>query len=145
VGVERAERSVEVAAPAQACHDAVLAFETYPEWQSAVRRAEVRSRGDEEAVVAFEIDARVRTIRYVLRYRWEAPERVRWALVEGDVKSVDGDYTFVERGGVTIATYRLAVDPGGWARFLPGDLKRRGTEALMRSTVDELEARVEGS
>jgi ribosome-associated toxin RatA of RatAB toxin-antitoxin module len=145
VGVERAERSVEIAAPAEVCHDAVLQFETYPEWQSAVRRAEVRSRGDAEAVVAFEIDARVRTIGYVLRYRWDTPERVFWALVEGDVKSVEGDYTFVERDGLTTATYRLAVDPGGWARFVPGDLKRRGTEALMRSTVEELKARVEGS
>lgn len=146
MGTERGERSVEIAAPARACWDAILDFESYPEWQSTVKETTVLERDAEGRgeVVEAVVDARVRTLRYVLRYSYEPYARVAWDFVEGDPKSVEGDYVLDERDGVTVATYRLAVDVGGAARLVPGEMKRRAAEYLMSTSVEELKARVEG-
>jgi ribosome-associated toxin RatA of RatAB toxin-antitoxin module len=146
VGLELAERSVEIAAPAHACFGAVLEFESYPRWQSAVVDCRVLEHDEQGrgTLVETVVDARVRKVRYVLAYSYEPHERISWELVEGDPKSVEGDYVFAERGGVTVATYRLAVDIGRFGRLVPGDVKRRATEHLMASTVEELRERVEG-
>ena len=45
-------------------------------------------------LVEFVIDARLREVRYVLRYAFDEPHAIRWDYVEGDVRSVDGDFTF---------------------------------------------------
>ncbi len=146
MGVEQAERTVEIAAPPGACYEAALDFESYPEWQSAVVECHVRERDAEGrgSLVETVVDARVRQIRYVLSYTHEPPHRMRWTLVEGDPKSVDGEYAFEPAGDGTLVTYRLAVDIGRVGMLVPGDVRRKATEHLMRSSVEELRARVEG-
>jgi ribosome-associated toxin RatA of RatAB toxin-antitoxin module len=131
-----------IAAPAQACFDAITDFESYPAWQSAVKKCRVHERDEEGRgqIVETVSDARIRTIRYVLRYHYEPPRRVWWDYVEGDVDSVAGDYVFDEREGVTVATYSLEVDPGF---FVPGALRDRAARHIMRTSVRELRDRVE--
>ncbi len=145
MGVEHAERSIEVDAPVTACFDAVLDFESYPEWQSAVVDCRVRERDAEGrgSVVETVIDAKLRRVRYVLAYTYDPPGGISWELVEGDPKSIDGEYVFAPSGGGTLVTYRLAVDVGRFGALLPGDVKRKATEHLMRSSVEELKTRVE--
>ena len=145
MGLERAERSIEIGGPPAACFDAVLDFESYPDWQSAVLECDVRERDEEGrgSVVETLVDARVRKLRYVLAYRYDPPHRVSWELVEGDPKAVEGEYLFEPSGHGTLATYRLAVDIGRLGMLVPGDVKRKATEHLMRATVEELRARVE--
>jgi hypothetical protein len=66
---------------------------------------------------------------------------VRWDYVEGDVRSVDGDYVLEDRGdGTTLATYSLEIDPGIW---LPGRVKKMLTEQVMKRSVEDLKRRVE--
>ena len=144
---ERAERSIEINASARACFEALLDFESYPAWQDSVLQTRVLERDTEGrgSLVETVVDARIRRIRYVLRYHYEPFTRMWWEYVEGDVRSVEGEYRFDERDGVTVATYRLAVDLGGVGRFVPGEMKRRAAEHLMRSSVEDLKARVEGS
>jgi uncharacterized membrane protein len=146
MGVERGEHAVRIAAPARACFEALLDFESYPEWQDSVRETRVLERDPEGrgSLIETVIDARVKTVRYVLRYAYEPFTRISWDYVKGDVRSVEGDYRFAEHGGVADVTYRLAVDVGGLGRFVPGEVKRRAAEHLMRSAVDDLKARVEG-
>ena len=69
MGVDRAERSIEIDAPARACWDAILDFESYPDWQSAVKDVEVMERDDEGRGrdVEFQIDAKVRQIETALK------------------------------------------------------------------------------
>ena len=105
-----------------------------------MRERDAEGRG---SLVETVIDARVRRIRYVLAYTYDPPHHVAWDLVEGDPKSVDGEYTFEPAGHGTFVTYRLAVDIGRIGRLVPGDVKRKATEHLMRSSVEELKARVE--
>lgn len=138
-----AERAETIAGTPEACFAAVCDFVSYPAWQSAVRAVEVRTIDDAGAVVAFVVDARVRHIRYVLRYGFHPPDRIDWTLVEGDVRAVEGDYVFEDLGdGTTRATYRLAIDPG---RFVPGPVRSLLTDTVMRGSVRELKERVEGS
>lgn len=140
----RASRSEVIAGSIDDCLDALLDFASYPEWQSAVKRARIVDDGGEEdgTVVEFDVDARVKRIRYVLRYRLEG-EHLRWEYVEGDVRDIDGDYTFEDLGdGTTRATYSVGIDPG---RLVPGPIRRALTDGVMRVSVRELKARVEGS
>lgn len=139
MGSHAAEHAEVIAGSPQACLDALLDFASYPEWQSAVRSADVRDDG----AVAFVVDAKVRTIRYVLRYHAEPPSRLWWEYVEGDARDVAGEYLLEDLGdGTTRATYRLDIDPG---RFVPGPVRRLLTEGVMRTSVRDLKRRVEAS
>ena len=128
-----------VGSPAD-CLAALLDFPSYPDWQTAVKSAEILQEGP-DPVVEFHVDAKVRTVRYVLRYHPEPPARLSWEYVEGDMRSVAGEYALADLGdGTTRATYRLEIDPG---RFVPGPLRRALTDGVMRRSVRELKARVE--
>jgi ribosome-associated toxin RatA of RatAB toxin-antitoxin module len=145
VGVDRAESSIEIGAPVTACFDAVLDFESYPQWQSAVIECRVHERDEQGrgSVVETVADGRVRQVRYILAYTYDPPDRIAWTLVEGDPKSIEGEYAFEPSGGGTLVTYRLAVDLGRYAALIPGDVKRKMTEHLMRTSVEELKTRAE--
>jgi ribosome-associated toxin RatA of RatAB toxin-antitoxin module len=143
MGAHQAEHSVVAAAPVRACFEAVSDFAAYPEWASAIKRCIVHETDSEGrgSLVEFRADAKVREIRYVLRYHYEPPERVWWDYVEGDARSVEGEYLFVPVDDRhTRMTYRLAIDPG---RFLPGPVKKLLVETVMKGSVTDLQRRVE--
>jgi ribosome-associated toxin RatA of RatAB toxin-antitoxin module len=130
------------AAPA-VCFDEITDYETFPEWQAAVKEVAVLSRDDQGRGrdVRFQIDAKVRQVSYTLRYSYQPPHLIRWDYVEGDVKSVDGEYVFEPRDdGSTLATYSLDIDPGVW---LPGPVKKMLTDQVMKRSVEDLKRRVE--
>lgn len=137
--MKRAERSVEIEATPQACFDALLDFESYPEWQSAVRSAEVLDR-DGPIRVAFEVDAKVKKVSYTLDYHLDGPERLSWDYVEGDVKAIEGEYRLEPNGDGTLATYELGIDPGMW---VPGKVVSMLRDQVMKGSVEELRERVE--
>ena len=143
------EGSIEVGASAEACYALVVELDRYPEWQSQVRRAEVLERDGVGRPVVVETvsDARVRDVRYRLRYRHEPPHRMSWTYVEGDVKDVTGHYHFEELStGLTRATYRLEVDPGFWlGLLLRGPLANTVREYILNTTLEELKATVEAA
>ena len=143
MGTKRAERQIVIEAPPQRCFDALLDYESFPEWQRAVKDVEVvtrdaQGRGKE---VAFEIDAKVRSIRYTLDYGYEEPHLVSWRYVDGDVRDVDGELVLEDQGdGTTLATYALRLDPGVW---LPGRLATMLSEQVMQGAMEDLKRRVE--
>jgi ribosome-associated toxin RatA of RatAB toxin-antitoxin module len=143
MGPGRAQHSLVIEADASACFDAITDYESFPEWQSAVRSVEVLSRDEagRGRDVRFHVDAKVRKVVYTLRYSYDPPERITWDYLEGDVKSVDGEYTLEDRGdGTTLATYSLAIDPGVW---LPGPVKSILADQVMKRSVEDLKRRVE--
>ena len=144
MGKRHAEQQLEIAGTPQECFDALVDYETFPDWQRAVKSVDVLTRdGDglgEE--VAFEVDAKVRTINYTLRYHYEEPHRITWDYLDGDIKDIDGEFILEDRGdGSTLATYSLDLDPGVW---LPGKLAKVLNEQVMRGSVEDLKTRVEG-
>ena len=125
------------------CFAEITDYETFPEWQAAVKEVDVLSRdkAGRGRDVRFQIDAKVRQVSYTLRYSYEAPHLITWDYVDGDVKSVDGEFVFEDQGdGTTKATYSLDIDPGVW---LPGRVKKMLTDQVMKRSVEDLKRRVE--
>jgi uncharacterized protein YndB with AHSA1/START domain len=142
--VKHAEQQIVVEGTPQQCFDALVDYDSFPEWQRAVKSVTVETRDAEGRgeQVSFEIDAKVRAMRYTLRYSYEPPHRITWDYVEGDVKDVDGEFVLEDRGdGTTLATYSLALDPGVW---LPGPVRKVLTDQVMKGSVEDLKRRVEG-
>jgi uncharacterized membrane protein len=143
VGARRAERQIVIEAPPLPCFQALLEYESFPDWQRAVKHVEVLTRDEagRGKQVAFEIDAKLRSVRYTLDYRYEEPHLVGWRYVEGDVRDVDGELVLEDRGdGTTLATYALRLDPGVW---LPGRLADMLSERVMQGAMEDLKQRVE--
>jgi ribosome-associated toxin RatA of RatAB toxin-antitoxin module len=142
--VKKAEQQIVGEGTPQECFDALVDYERFPDWQRAVKTVDVvtRDSAGRGKEVSFEIDAKVKTIRYTLRYSYEPPERITWDYVSGDVKDVDGEMTLEDQGdGTTLATYSLALDPGVW---LPGPLQKVLNDQVMKGSVEDLKRRVEG-
>ena len=145
MGAKRAERQIVIQGSPRDCFDELLEFERYPEWQRAVKSVEVVSRdGDgRPKEVEFEIDAKIRSIRYRLDYSYEEPHMLTWRYVDGDVKDVDGEFVLEDQGdGTTLATYALRLDPGA---FLPGRVANMLSDKVMQGSMEDLKARVEGA
>jgi ribosome-associated toxin RatA of RatAB toxin-antitoxin module len=143
MGISRAEQSIDVAASAEACFDAIVDFETYPEWQDAVVRTEVVERYPDGLgkVVELEVDAKVRRVTYRLRYHYDRPARLWWDFVQGDgIAYIDGEYLFEASGERTLATYRLGIDAGV---PIPGFVAKRLNEGVMRRSIQDLKAEAE--
>src|SRR5919107_2653064 len=134
------ENTIEIDAAPEACYAVVVELDRYPEWQSQVRSAEVLERDAEGRPVVVETvsDARVREIKYRLRYTHEPPGRMSWVYVDGDVKDLYGEYVFEAiDGGRTRATFRLSVDPGRrLGLLLRGPLAEKVRDYVMGSTLD---------
>jgi Polyketide cyclase / dehydrase and lipid transport len=138
MGITRAEQRLEIPASREACFDAIVDFETYPEWQNAVLRAEVVESYEDGLgkVVELCVDAKVREVTYRLLYHYQPPGKLWWDFVEGHgVEYIDGEYLFEPRDGATLATYRLGVDPGV---PVPGFIAKRLNEGVMARAVRDL-------
>jgi ribosome-associated toxin RatA of RatAB toxin-antitoxin module len=139
----RAEHTEVVDAPAEACFAELADLERYPDWQGAVKAVSVRERdGDGRPSVAqFRTDAKIREVRYVLRYRWDPPTGIRFDYVEGDAKRVAGEFRLQDLGdGRTRVTYGFDVDAGG--PLVPRRVKQALAEQAVRGTLAALQRRV---
>ena len=140
---DRAAQTTLINAPLDKCVAVVLDFENYPEWAKDVKLAKVRERDDQGRAtqVEFRASALGRSTHYTLKYNYsEAPNRVSWELVEGDImRSLNGAYSFLEVDGGTQVFYELDIE---LVIPLPGFVKRRA-EARILDSVKELKSRAE--
>src|SRR4051794_3191265 len=118
--------SIDIEASADQILDVLLDFPTYPEWNNEVKAVEVLESDEEgrPTKVSWKVDARIRTVGYVLEYDYSGlPISYSWQRTEGDVKSLQGTYSFDEFDDVTEVGYETELDPG----FpVPGLLRRQG-------------------
>lgn len=137
------EVTVEIEAPQADCFSAILDFERYPEWSSAVTRTKIAELDADGVarVVEFHIDAKVKTIRYVLEYQYRKPSQLTWHSIDGDIESVEGIYRFRKLGpNRTEATCRQEIKLGFW---LPGPLRRLAERTALAQSVNEFKDYVE--
>src|SRR3954453_21090879 len=140
--------SEEIDAPLDEVWAVVEEVLSAPDWQDGpVSVNGLETDGDGRAtLVEAENDIKVRTVKSQVRFRYEAPDRLSWEQVKGDLKSVEGSWTLEDLGGGrTRATYTLDGDPG---RML-GMLIRGPVEGAIRGVLvngrpGELKGRVEG-
>jgi ribosome-associated toxin RatA of RatAB toxin-antitoxin module len=103
-----------------------------------VLERDARGRG---TVVEYEVDAKVKTVKYRLRQVYDAPHRLGSEYLGGDFKNFSGEWRFVGRGdGTTRVELELEIDPG---RFVPGPVKNAIREFVMTRALKDLKAHLE--
>jgi uncharacterized membrane protein len=140
---DQATQHMHIEAPLEQIWAVLTDFEAYPTWARDLKEATVLQRDDEgrASLVRFRAAAMGRSTTYTLAYDWEdAPRRLPWKLVSGDIQKVlDGAYEFEETDGGTDVTYHLRVD---LAIPLPGFVKRRAEARIISTALRELRAHV---
>ena len=133
----------EIDATPEACYAALTDFERLPEWQGAVRDVRVLARDERGrgSIVEYEVDARVKTVRYRLRQIYDEPRRLASEYLGGDFRDFCGEWRLEPMGPThTRAELDLRIDPG---RLVPGLLRGIIADAVMRRALRDLKAHLE--
>jgi uncharacterized membrane protein len=115
MGLIKGDKSVEIDAPIERVFEIAADIANAPEWQGSLKDVEVLEKdGDGRAEVVETVsDAKVKTVKAILRFSYDEPTRIDWTQEKGDVKSLKGWWDLEDLGeGRTRATYALEVDPG---------------------------------
>ena len=115
MGVLKGDRTVEIDAPIQRCFEIAANIDAAPDWQGSLQEVDVLERDDQKRATLVETksDAKVKSVRAVLRFSYEEPARIEWVQEKGETKSLRGWWEFEDLGGErTRATYALETDPG---------------------------------
>ena len=146
MGTMGGEASIVVQAPIDEVYALLADVESAPEWQSGLKEMLVLDRDAQGRPQQCETlsDAKVRTIKTVLRFRYEPGVAVRWEQVKGDLKSLAGAWELKDLGDAsTHVTYRLDVDPGRVLGLLVrGPVEDRMREIMVDARPGELAARL---
>ena len=137
------EFSTEVGASVTQCFNTLVDFDAYPEWSSPIQSTAVLERYSNKLarLVEFELDMKLRTVRYVLEYEYEKPHRLVWQSRDGDVESVEGSYTLEKLGPKkTRATCRQKIVLGFW---VPGPIRSMIERSALKQSVLEFKAAAE--
>ena len=141
------EQSTDVAAGAAEAFAVVADLERYPAWQEFLRSVTVRERDAEgrAALVEAQADAKVTTLRLVLRCTYEAGRSVTWRSEGGDVKSLTGAFDVQDRGSdAASVTFRLDVDPGRkLGLLLRGPVADRVRDRALDGMLSDLRRRLD--
>ena len=131
-------RTAEIDATPQECFDALSDFERLPEWQGAVKAVRVLERDGQGrgTLVEFEVDAKLKTVRYRLEQVYDEPHRLGSRYAGGDFRDFAGEWRFSPvDGGRTRAELDLRIDPG---RFVPGPVRKAIEQAVMGRALEDL-------
>jgi uncharacterized protein YndB with AHSA1/START domain len=107
--------TAEIDVPIERVWELVEDVEAAPSWQGGLKSLRAIERdGDGRAVLCeSESDAKVRSIKSVVRFSYNGPGELSWTQEKGEMKSVAGSWTLEDLGGDrTRATYALDVDLG---------------------------------
>src|SRR3954468_3435007 len=86
------EKTVEIEAPVERCFEIAADIQNAPEWQGSLQEVDVLERdGDGRAeIVETKSDAKVKSVRALLRFSYDEPTGIRWVQEKGDTKSLEG-------------------------------------------------------
>ena len=102
--------TVEIAAPIEDVWAVVEDVLIAPDWQGGLKDMEEIERDGEGRVTLAESssDAKVRTIKSIVRFSYDAPTRLHWRQEEGEMKSIEGSWSS------RILVMRARVRPIAW-------------------------------
>jgi len=107
--------TAEIEAPIDHVWTLVEDVESAPEWQGGLKSLRALKRdGDGRPVrCETETDAKVRSVKSIVRFTYDGPAKLSWTQEKGDLKSVNGRWELEDLGGErTRATYWIEVDLG---------------------------------
>jgi ribosome-associated toxin RatA of RatAB toxin-antitoxin module len=141
--------TAEIDAPRDQVWALVENVESAPEWQGGLKSMHALDRdGDGRAIrCEAETDAKIKTVKSIVRFTYDGPDALRWTQEKGDLKSVVGSWTLEDLGGNrTRATYALEVDLGRRLSMLVrGPLVDGLRHMLVSSRAGELKKRIEST
>ena len=140
--------TAEIDAPLEEVWALVEDVQRAPEWQGGLKDIERLERDDEgrATLVESETDAKVRSVKSIVRFTYEPPTRLSWTQEKGELKSVVGSWELEDLGeGRTRATYDLEVDLGRMrGRVIRGPLVDALRAMLVNARAGELKQAIEG-
>ena len=149
MGTIKGDRSVEIEAPIERVYEIAADIANAAEWQGSLKDVEVLERDAEKRalLVETESDAKVKTVKAVLRFSYDPPTGVSWVQEKGDTKSLVGSWAFEDLGsGRTRATYALEADPGRMlGMLLRGPAETKVRDFLLGNAADGLKQKAEGA
>ena len=147
MGVIKGDRSVEIEAPIERCFEIAANIEAAPEWQGSLQDVEVLERGADKRALLVETksDAKVKSVRSLLRFSYDEPSRIEWVQEKGETKALRGWWDFEDLGGGrTRATYALETDPGRvLGLLLRGPAEAMVVDFLLGGAADGLKRQAE--
>jgi carbon monoxide dehydrogenase subunit G len=141
--------TAEIDAPLQQVWDAVEDVVKAPQWQGGVKGMDpLEHDGDGRAVLCeVETDAKVRTVKSIVRFAYDGPTSLTWKQEKGDLKSVVGSWKLEDLGDDrTRATYSIDADLGRMlGMVIRGPLVGVLRDMLAGARAGELKKYVEGT
>ena len=141
---EKTTQTIHIEADPDTVLQVIADIDSYPEWISEYKEAEVQERGADgyPKTVRFVMDAGVIKDTMVMSYQWPADhESLSWTLVSSSLlRSLEGSYRLAGKGSGTEVTYELSVD---LAMPMIGLLKRKAERRLTDTALKDLKKRVE--
>jgi carbon monoxide dehydrogenase subunit G len=147
MGTITGSSTAQIEAPIEEVWEVVEDVLTAPDWQGGLKDMDEIERDDEGHVTLAEShsDAKVRTIKSIVRFSYDGPTRLDWTQEKGELKSVEGSWELEDLGdGRTKATYNLEVDLGRMlGMVIRGPLVDVLRGQLVNARAGELKERVE--
>ncbi|MEZ5074224.1 MAG: SRPBCC family protein [Solirubrobacterales bacterium] len=147
MGTIEASWTVEIAAPLGRVWEVAADVPASPVWQPALQTVETIETDERGRAVLVDTssDAIVKSTRQQLRFSYDEPTGMSWVQIEGDVKSLEGSWEFVELAvEQTRATFALVIDPGRvLGMLLRGPVEGRVKEFLTKGAAEGLKEHVE--
>ena len=142
MAAESGTESIEINATPEAVFGVMTDIDSFPKWMDEFKEATVIDRDGEgrPTRASFELDAKIKTVRYILAYTY--PENgLAWENEEGgDVKTIKGSYIMSPSGDATTVTYNFEIDPG----FpVPSFIRRQAVKMIVSRALGGLKKRVE--
>lgn len=134
-------QSIRIHAPLTHVFGVIADFERYPEFLPEIRGVRIGARKKTAMEVTF--SAQIFTaIEYTLQVSLEAPERIHWTLLRGQVlrKNEGGWVLAAGPGGSTMATYQIEL---GFGPLIPGIVAKTLAESTLPNTLKRFKARAE--
>ncbi|MBV9413987.1 MAG: SRPBCC family protein [Solirubrobacterales bacterium] len=139
--------TAEIDAPLVQVWSLVEDVEKAPDWQGGLKAMHVLERDGQGRAIRCEAetDAKVRTVKSIVRFSYDGPDNLRWTQEKGELKSVDGRWELEDLGGErTRATYKLEVELGRMLGMLiRGPMVDLLRDMLVGARAGELKQRIE--
>jgi ribosome-associated toxin RatA of RatAB toxin-antitoxin module len=106
----KVSKEMVVDVPVERFWEVVADYEAYSGFVPSVKRTRVVHVEKGVKDVEYEVDLGVKTIKYTLRHLEQAPTKMTWSLVKGDMMKVsNGAWELSNHAGKTLARYTVEV------------------------------------
>ena len=144
MSAESGSESIDIQAPPDAIFQVMTDIDSFPKWMDEFKEATVIDRDDQgrPSRASFELDAKIKTVRYVLAYSYPEGGLAWESEAGGDVKLIKGSYILspAPSGTATTVTYNFEIDPG----FpVPSFIRRQAVKMIVARALGGLKRRVE--